>query len=234
MGRHRRTRARRACSPSPRPETNRRPCATIPPSPPMASVSGPPTATACTRGARGANKTDLRAVSAPGGAGLTRRDDDIWSTVPRGTGAARGCGRADFDTYAGTSMATPHVVGVAALLYAQGRSVEAVEDAILSTAVTPGTGARGTHADLRLRRGGRPGCRHEATDLSPAGSSSRGRPRSSPTPQQSGTPVAVTGSVLVPASAVPMFAVSRACRARPRAGCRDRRPRCQARDGGRP
>ena len=42
-------------------------------------------------------------------------------------------------------MATPHVAGVAALLYAQGRSVEAVEDAILSTAVTPGTGARGTY-----------------------------------------------------------------------------------------
>jgi subtilisin family serine protease len=43
-------------------------------------------------------------------------------------------------------MATPHVAGVAALLYAQGRTVDQVEDAILSTAVTPGTGARGTYS----------------------------------------------------------------------------------------
>jgi hypothetical protein len=42
-------------------------------------------------------------------------------------------------------MATPHVAATAALLYAQGRSVDAVESAILSTAVTPGTGARGTY-----------------------------------------------------------------------------------------
>ncbi len=42
-------------------------------------------------------------------------------------------------------MATPHVAGVAALLYAQGRTVDQVENAILSTAVTPGTGSRGTY-----------------------------------------------------------------------------------------
>jgi subtilisin family serine protease len=90
------------------------------------------------------NKRSLKAVSAPGGAGLTSCDDDIWSTVPKGTGSSA-CGQADYDAYAGTSMATPHVAATAALLYAQGRSVDAVESAILSTAVTPGTGARGTY-----------------------------------------------------------------------------------------
>jgi subtilisin family serine protease len=89
------------------------------------------------------NKTDFKSVSAPGGAGLTSCDDDIWSTVPRGTGSAA-CGQGDYDAYAGTSMATPHVAAVAALLYAQGRSVGQVENALLSTAVTPGAGTRGT------------------------------------------------------------------------------------------
>jgi subtilisin family serine protease len=89
------------------------------------------------------NKTDFKSVSAPGGAGLTSCDDDIWSTVPRGTGSAA-CGQGDYDAYAGTSMATPHVAAVAALLYAQGRSVDQVENALLSTAVTPGAGTRGT------------------------------------------------------------------------------------------
>jgi subtilisin family serine protease len=93
------------------------------------------------------NKTDLKAVSAPGGAGLVNCDDDIWSTVPRGTGSS-GCGHADYDAYAGTSMATPHVAGVAALLFAQGRAVDGVEDALLSTAVTPGVGARGTYTPV--------------------------------------------------------------------------------------
>jgi subtilisin family serine protease len=93
------------------------------------------------------NKLDLKSVSAPGGAGLTGCDDDIWSTVPGGTGSA-GCGEADYDAYAGTSMATPHVAGVAALLYAQGRTVDQVEDALLSTAVTPVADARGVWTPL--------------------------------------------------------------------------------------
>ncbi len=90
------------------------------------------------------NKADRRSMAGPGGAGLTSCDDDIWSTVPRGTGSA-GCGQADYDAYAGTSMATPHVAGVAALLYAQGRTVSQVENALLTTAVTPGAGTRGTY-----------------------------------------------------------------------------------------
>ena len=99
------------------------------------------------------NKLDLKSVSAPGGAGLSalglpgQCDEDIWSTVPVGTGSA-GCGQKDYDAYAGTSMATPHVAGVAALLYAQGRSVDQVENALLTTAVTPATGTRGTYTPV--------------------------------------------------------------------------------------
>ncbi|HEX8973191.1 S8 family serine peptidase [Oryzihumus sp.] len=99
------------------------------------------------------NKLDLKSVSAPGGAGLSalglpgQCDEDIWSTVPVGTGSA-GCGQKDYDAYAGTSMATPHVAGVAALLFAQGRTADQVENAILTTARTPLTGTRGTYTPL--------------------------------------------------------------------------------------
>jgi subtilisin family serine protease len=95
------------------------------------------------------NKLDQKSVSAPGGAGLSALgiagncDEDVWSTVPAGTGSA-GCEQADYDTYAGTSMTTPHVAGVAALLFAQGRTPDGVERAIL-TALTPGEGLRGSY-----------------------------------------------------------------------------------------
>ena len=89
----------------------------------------------------GALKPDLFAVAAPGGAGLVFCEDDIVSTVPLGAGSDA-CGEADYDYYAGTSMATPHVAGVAALLFAQGRTLDNVKSALADTARTPllGTG----------------------------------------------------------------------------------------------
>jgi subtilisin family serine protease len=92
-------------------------------------------------------KPDMKAVAAPGGAGLVSCDDDIWSTVPSGTGSSA-CGESDYDAYAGTSMATPHVAGVAALLFAQGRAVDGVESALLSTARQPVLGVRGQYSPL--------------------------------------------------------------------------------------
>ncbi len=87
----------------------------------------------------GAIKPDMFAVAAPGGAGTLFCEDDIVSTVPRGTGSAA-CGEADYDYYAGTSMATPHVAGLGALLFAQGRTLDNVKSALIDTARTPGIG----------------------------------------------------------------------------------------------
>jgi serine protease len=99
----------------------------------------------------GGVKQGLRSVAAPGGAGLPSQaaiapvpecTERVLSTWPRGdTGAGRCPGEGGYRYLYGTSLSSPHVAGVVALLLAQGRTPKQAVEVLLATARTPGVGS---------------------------------------------------------------------------------------------
>ena len=91
------------------------------------------------------NKLEGVTLRAPGGVGAGGCDapDDIWSALPP-TSTYGSCGAyPGYEALGGTSMAAPHVAGVAALLSGLGLDNEEIVDCITSTAKNPISGIRG-------------------------------------------------------------------------------------------
>jgi len=85
------------------------------------------------------NKTML-GFRAPGGVGsvFCEDDEDIWSTMWPGSDFDS-CGSiSGYETLAGTSMASPQVAGVAALLYGQGLTNQQIVDRLKQTSSNQG------------------------------------------------------------------------------------------------
>jgi subtilisin family serine protease len=87
------------------------------------------------------NKTML-GFRAPGGVGsvFCEDDEDIWSTIwPGSDFDCQGSGSiSGYDTIAGTSMASPQVAGVAALLFGQGLTNEEIVERLKQTSSNHG------------------------------------------------------------------------------------------------
>ncbi len=100
------------------------------------------------RSARFSNFGDLRAVSAPGAR--------ILSTAPTYPTSIWPEGSEGYETLAGTSMASPHVAGVAALMVDRSVSPEDIRNAITETALNerddPLLGAGVVQADLAVEQ----------------------------------------------------------------------------------